>query len=139
MTEELEFKLVEKYPTILKDYRGNCQHTCMAWGMECGDGWFNLLDELLNKLDYICKTSGTQIVADQIKEKYGTLRFYYSTIINTDLNAKDDKVVDDIISNIVSAAENKSEITCETCGEYGDLVTNGWWKVRCDAHKDKSQ
>ena len=137
MTEELELKLVEKYPLILKDYRGNCQQTCLAFGMECGDGWYDLLDKLLNKLDYICKASGVQVTADQIKEKYGTLRFYYSTIINTDLNENDDNVVDDIISNIVSAAERKSETACEVCGKQGELYDAGWCKVRCDEHKDK--
>ena len=105
MTEELELKLVEKYPLILKDYRGNCQQTCMAWGMECQDGWYDLLDKLLNKLDYISKTSGTQVVAAQIKEKYGTLRFYYDTIVTTDLNLDD--AIDEIISDVVSAAERK--------------------------------
>ena len=134
MKEELELKLVEKYPNILKDYRGDCKKTCMAWGMECGDGWYDLLDKLLNKLDYISKTSGTQVVAAQIKEKYGTLRFYYDTTVTTDLNLDD--VIEDIISDVVSAAERKTETTCEVCGERGVFYNDGWCKVRCDEHKD---
>jgi hypothetical protein len=137
MKEELELKLVEKYPTILKDYRGDCKKTCMAWGMECGDGWYDLLDKVLNKLDYISKTSGTQVVATQIKEKYGTLRFYYDTIVTTDLNL--DEAIDEIISDVVSAAERKSESICEMCGKWGELYDNGWWKVRCDEHKTQGQ
>ena len=96
MNKELELKLVEKYPRILFDYGGDMQKTCMHWGMECGDGWYDLLNELLEKLDYISKHSGVQVVADQIKEKFGTLRFYYSTIIKTDFNVE--PIVDKIIS-----------------------------------------
>jgi hypothetical protein len=137
MKPELELKLVEKYPTILKDYRGDCKKTCMAWGMECGDGWYDILDKLLNQLNYISKTSGTQVVAAQIKEKYGTLRFYYDTIVTTDLNLDD--AIEDIISDVVFAAERKSEYICEVCGKWGELYDTGWCKVRCDEHKDKSK
>lgn len=125
MKKELELKLVEKYPTILMDYGGDKRHTCMHWGMECGDGWYNLLDELLEKLDYISKNTGTQVVADQIKEKFGTLRFYYSTIIKTDFNVE--PIIDKIISDIVQSAERKSAHICENTGKGGYLCGRGGW------------
>ena len=137
MNKELELKLVKKYPNILADYGGDKTKTCMHWGMECGDGWYNLLDDLLEKLDFISKHSGTQVVADQIKEKFGTLRFYYSTIIKTDFNVE--PVVDKIISDLVIRAEQKSSKTCEKTGKEGTLCSrHGWLKTLCkeEAGKD---
>ena len=44
MNKELELKLVEKYPKILKEYGGDPKQTCMAFGIETsGDGWYNFL------------------------------------------------------------------------------------------------
>lgn len=138
MNKELELKLVEKYPTILMDYGGDKRHTCMHWGMECGDGWYDLLDTLLQKLDFISKHSGVQVVANQIKEKFGTLRFYYSTIIKTDLNI--DPIVEKIIDDIVSNAERRSAHICETTGKHGYLCQKnglGWMKTVSKEEADK--
>lgn len=58
----------------------------MCWGWECGHGW----DEELQKLSYKLEALNMQfypqyrvrIQADQVKEKYGTLHFYYSVILD---------------------------------------------------------
>lgn len=135
MNKELELKLVEKYPKILQDYNGDKMKTCMHWGMECGDGWYDLLDKLMAKLDYISNVSGIQVVADQIKEKFGTLRFYYHTVANTDLNVSD--CVEDIISDVVYCAEHNSKYTCEVTGKEGVLCSRvGWLKTLCKNEAD---
>jgi hypothetical protein len=136
MTKELELKLVEKYPQILRDYGGDKTKTCMHWGMECDDGWYNLLDELLEKLKFISEHSGVQVVADQIKEKFGTLRFYYTTIIKTDLNVSN--CIEDIINDLIFCAEHKSKYTCEKTGKEGVLCSRlGWLKVLSKDEADK--
>lgn len=60
----------------------------------------------------------------EVKEKYGTLRWYdYSTI------------TDDIISKY----EDLSSITCIKCGKQATYISNGWnapFCTRC-ASKDK--
>ena len=130
MTEELQLKLVEKYPKILRDFRGDPKTTCMAWGFECDDGWYNLLDECMEKMQYFCDLCSkdgreVQVVADQIKEKYGDLRFYVSVY-------GADKIQDSIIDDIISEAERKSRNTCEVTGESGALCKRGWWlKTLC--------
>jgi hypothetical protein len=130
MKEELQLKLVEKYPKILKDFRGDPMSTCMAWGFECDDGWYKLLDECMEKLQYFCdlcfyKNGQVQVVADQIKEKYGDLRFYVSVY-------DADKIQDSIIDDIISEAERKSRNTCEVTGENGVLCKRGgWFKTLC--------
>lgn len=62
-----------------------------------------------------------QVVAVQVKEKFGTLRFYYNG-------------GDEYISGLVSMAEWASSVTCETCGERGKLRGSGWVYTACDEH-----
>jgi len=54
----------------------------------------------------------------QVKEKYGTLRFYMTHSF-------------DEIEDLISEAETKSETTCEECGKPGNLSGDYWIKVRC--------
>lgn len=130
MKEELQLELVKKYPKILKHFRGDPMSTCMAWGFECDDGWYELLDKCMEKLQYFCDLCSkdereVQVVADQIKEKFGGLRFYVSVYGANDI---EDKIVDDIIRE----AERKATNTCEVTGENGDLCKRGGWlKTLC--------
>lgn len=137
MNIELEQKLVEKYPTILKNYRGDRKVTAMAWGFECGDGWYNLLDKGMEKIKYLCEifsvvnSNKVEVVADQIKEKFGTLCFYYSIENATDIQHN-------IISSIIISMEDQSEHTCEVSGERGVLCKKyGWVKTLCDEEAEK--
>ena len=59
-----------------------------------------------------------------MKEKYGTLRFYYDG-------------GDDYIAGIVHMAENMSARTCETCGAPGKIRRGGWIRTLCDEHAEK--
>lgn len=64
-----------------------------------------------------------QVVAVQIKEKFGTLRFYYEG-------------GDEYIHGLVSMAESMSAVTCEVCGNPGKSTDGGWIKTVCSAHND---
>lgn len=63
-----------------------CTETEMCWRFQCGDGWLNVLDDASKKLEalnYIFYPKfRTRIQADCVKEKYGTLRFYHSIVID---------------------------------------------------------
>jgi hypothetical protein len=65
-----------------------------------------------------------QVVADQVKEKYGTLRFYYSG-------------GDSVIEGMVAMAEAMSAVTCDVCGNPGKETGGGWISTRCEEHKVK--
>ena len=58
--------------------------TCMCWGFECGEGWHHILKRLSCELEALniqfYDKYKVRIQADQVKEKFGTLRFYYSVI-----------------------------------------------------------
>ena len=46
MKQELEEKLYTKYPKLFKERGLPMTQTCMCWGCEHGDGWFNILDRM---------------------------------------------------------------------------------------------
>lgn len=125
MNKELELELVKKYPKILTEYGRDPTQTCMAWGIEHDDGWYKLLDKCMEKLQYFCDLCSkdgeqVQVVANQIKEKYGTLSFYTSVYGG-------DNIQHDIIDDIIDTAERKSAYTCEVTGEHGELCKKGGW------------
>ena len=148
----------------------------MCWGFECGDGWFQILNQLMGNIqhhidwkerqrdidikfnemavqlkagdstlfdesmkdmlnrDWVEKRKQElidlplreikecpQVTLDQVKEKFGTLRFYYSG-------------GDEYISGLVSMAESMSGVTCETCGKPGTRTRGGWIKTACKEH-----
>lgn len=62
----------------------------------------------------------------QVKEKFGTLRFYYDG-------------GDDYVSGLVSMAESMSAITCEECGVPGKTGGNGWIRTLCDSCRTKRE
>ena len=61
-------------------------------------------------------------MAVQVKEKFGTLRFYYDG-------------GDHVTQGIVMMAESLSAVTCEQCGAPGQPDTRGWVKTLCDKHQ----
>ncbi len=60
-----------------------------------------------------------QLVATQIKEKFGDLRFYF-------------RGGDDYCDGVVRMAEAMSAVTCEECGKPGKIEGQGWVSCRCD-------
>jgi hypothetical protein len=130
MDKELELELVKKYPKILRDYGGDPMQTCLSWGFEFDNGWNTLISKCLEKLQYfcdICSKNGeeVQVVANQAKEKYSTLRFYVSVY---GANSIENNIIDDIINQ----AEAESARTCEVSGKHGEpCKQGGWYKTLC--------
>ena len=107
MNTELELQLVSKYPKMLQRYAGDPMVTCFYWGFETPDAWYAILDELLEGIDQVChNTPGFQVVAEQVKEKFGGLRFYY----DLDIDGLDDdnvKAADAKVSTFIRIAEQQ--------------------------------
>ena len=124
MNPELDKKLCDKYPEIFANRHGDMRTTAMCWGFECGDGWYHLIDQLCGCLQsYTSGNRKAQVVATQVKEKFGTLRFYYNG-------------GDAITEGMVWLAEHISASTCEVCGSPGVLRGTSWISTRCDEHAD---
>ena len=95
-----------------------------GWGrwVSCSKGWYPLLvqtDHALSALD-------PEYQIHQVKEKYGTLSYYYAA------SAKSPKRIQRQMDQIVNAAEARSALTCEACGRPGQvMVSGGWYAARC--------
>lgn len=63
---------------------------------------------------------------EQIKEKFGGLRFYYYG-------------GDAHISGMVRMAEIWAGRTCEKCGDKGERRSGGWIRTLCDTHEQEYQ
>ena len=180
MKQELDKLLCEKYPKMMVNRNKGMQETCMCWGFECGDGWFNILDQLMGNIQHHIDwkekqrkwaidynemaahakagnfdlfeeanksltneeyknerlaeiiagdfrevpESIPQVTLDQVKEKFGTLRFYYSG-------------GDDYIDGMVSLAESLTGVTCEECGNPGERKGGGWVRTMCEPCENK--
>jgi hypothetical protein len=133
MTEvEFDKYMVNKYPEIFRERYMSIQETCMCWGFCHGPGWYGLVDLLCECLDKIHKTTQVLTVANQVKEKYGGLCFYYTIYFPEAMSNEDRKVWENIIDATVLSAERKSLSTCEKCGKYGKIRNGGWITVRCN-------
>lgn len=77
MSPDLDQALCTRYPRIFANRQADPLTTCMTRGFECGDGWYALIDALCSALQHETDQCGApQIVAQQVKEKFGTLRVY---------------------------------------------------------------
>lgn len=63
-----------------------------------------------------------QVVAQQIKEKFGTLRFYA-------------RGGDEATGGMIHMAECMSAVTCEQCGAPGTTAGRGYIQTLCDHHR----
>ena len=102
---------------------------------EFNDGWTDLIYELGKDITELCELTNCELpMIQQIKEKFGTLRFYYNT-----LNSQYPKIVEKSISALVRQAESKSKRICAYCGKNAELrVSTGFWFTACDEHKKDS-
>jgi len=188
MKTELQKKLLDKYPQFFSHIKNKKIYIGeksikeevtellnqkdivepLQFGIETGNGWFMLLDELMANIENRIKNVNRwrkngkhkykflekwsydlrirsahkqkmrkkigewieknapriyepplMIQIDQIKEKFGGLRFYYSG-------------GDDEIAGMVSLAESLSYHICEYCGSTKDIgYTKGWIVTMC--------
>jgi len=70
MRKELDEALCAKYPLIFKDRNADMRTTAMCWGLECGDGWYNIIDVLCGLLtsDYRQAQSRYESIKDLVDQ-----------------------------------------------------------------------
>lgn len=117
--EQFAKSMEERYPKMFGNGYG---------GFAVGKGWYPILEKLCDNIqhhiDWKVKQGVdiTQVTVDQIKEKFGGLRFYYSG-------------GDDEISGMVRMAESWADVACEECGGIGKRRSGGWVRTLCDLHE----
>lgn len=110
MSPEKTEDLFDRYPMLYRGKDEGIQKNLMVFGFECGDGWFDLIDELSRQ---ICELS-PMTKAFQVKEKYGTLRFYVGVA---------DPSTSSVVFDIIDDFEECSGKICEECGASGTSKT----------------
>jgi hypothetical protein len=123
MSPDLDQKLCEAFPKIFKDRHGDKRETAMCWGFEFSDGWYNIINKLCAAIQKHLDENPdvTQAVAEQTKQKFGTLRFNMSG-------------GDDYIRDLIEHAVGESGRNCEVCGKPGKTVGARWVKTVCAEH-----
>jgi hypothetical protein len=114
MSPENNQKLLDMYPEIFSNI-----HYCGV-----GDGWFDLINNACRMIqDHLHEEKEVdQVVAMQVKEKFGGLRFYIHG-------------GDDFCYNVIESTEAASMHICEVCGTAGELrPSRRWLKTLCDEH-----
>lgn len=130
MRPELDNRLCEKYPKIFVDRHADMRTTAMCWGFDCHDGWYWLIDQLCasiqSYLDCNPHLEIPQVVATQVKEKWGALAFY--------INGGDE-----YICGRIDLAEWMSTSICEECGSHTNVGrTEGYIASICRPCYDKA-
>jgi hypothetical protein len=101
MSPQLQESLFARYPLIFAERALGPQQTAIARGIEAPDAWYWLIDGLCAALQ---RSTGEreepQIVATQVKEKLGRLRFY-------------------VRRNVSDAQRAMIELTCDFSERWG--------------------
>jgi hypothetical protein len=144
MDQELQNQLYEKYPDLFSNKDKGVRASCMAWGIECNNGWYELLasvcwrisqhekniedrkriladqpEKIKEELEYF------PVKFDQVKEKYGGLRIYFSG-------------GDDYVEGVIGMSEEYSYKVCEVCGNAGKPNKGGWITTLCESCREET-
>ena len=140
MSEEKNWQtLYDKYPNLFENRLKSPRESPMGFGIECNLGWYEIISSVCwmikqherNKEDnkkYLEKNDPEKLASlpeyfpakfDQVKEKYGGLRMYFSG-------------GDDYVDGLVSMAEAMSYKICEVCGNKGECNKSGWFTTLCE-------
>ena len=153
MKAEWEEKIQSEFP-FMKQTGNSNDNTYRRWGFECSGGWYELLRDCCKQITDKYKKAGIEIdfVPVQVKERFGTLRFYYEfedaplkiaafdfigsvSVRFEPKNEADDEIKKNFrhdIATIVRAAEERSKHTCEICGKKGIIRNDlGWVRTLC--------
>lgn len=122
MDTELQQKLQQHFPVLYRDL--GRPDTSMAWGITCPNSWFDLLWRLSVDLEKL----NPNLVASQVKEKFGTLRFYLRQSDYGDKTLDPAKLImDERIWNKIREAEAESTMiasyTSIFCPSYKNVST----------------
>jgi len=159
---DYELKLQNEFPFMRRNMsienRRAIHGIYQAWGCQCSAGWYPLIRDLCQEItnryaDYGISIEDIDLIVLQVKEKFATLRFYYSFKgVSCELQAidflagsslrfephKDEdndstKKLRHDISKIVRSYEKKSGSVCEVCGKEGTIRRDMPWKrTLCD-------
>lgn len=124
MNKELQQRFYDRWPSWFRGQEDSLRENLMGFGFEHDDGWFELEWKLCEDLEKLVEPDYKLM---QIKEKFGTLRWY-----DCGANAE--------AAKRIRQAEDESSNTCEVCGNPASLCTAGYWvKTLCEFCLEKGE
>lgn len=116
--EKFNTEMKEKFPKLYED---------LSWGFAIGPGWYHLINLLSFKIDsYLSSQKDISVNVVQVKEKFGSLRFYVNG-------------GDEYIYGLIDMAEAMSHYVCEKCGNIGESRNlEGFYATLCETHYEES-
>ncbi|MGG6270682.1 hypothetical protein ACQ4M3_38830 [Leptolyngbya sp. AN03gr2] len=110
MNQEHTEQLFERFDRLYRGRHRPQTENLMCYGFCCGDGWFDLIWQLSEQIEAYCQQhpQAQDLMATQVKEKFGELRFYTQP-----------KIWD--VEYLIDAARMRSLQTCELTGAPGNL------------------
>lgn len=140
MNEQHEKYFLDEFPDMFVAWRTGEPFTPkdraagLVFGLECGDGWFTLIDTLCKSIRCHMKNYNRgkadedtlQVKVLQVKEKFGGLRFYVES-------------ADEYVYGLIDLAESMSYEICEYCGGTEDVqrTDQRWIRYYCKNCRDR--
>jgi hypothetical protein len=121
--EKFSERMEKSYPKMFEGKYG---------GFAIGKGWYPILERLCSNIQQHIEWKNResevvpQVIVEQIKEKFGGLRFYYQG-------------GDEQVAGMVRMAEAWADVACEECGGIGKRRGGGWVRTLCDQHEAERQ
>lgn len=155
-------EFMARFPILFQERSKPMNETCMCWGIDCPIGWYHIIEQLCTVLEFynidIGKKYHLAIIAEQVKEKFGTLRFYFNIhhvndegVIDYETEYPDVRIQSDYLDMLacsaIDEAEELTEKTCADCGipldDKNTVETKGWITYICkdcdEERKKKTQ
>jgi hypothetical protein len=143
-TEKNWTTLYNKYPDLFQNRLKSPKESCLSFGIECNLGWYDIIsnvcwmikqreDNIKGRKKYLENNDPERLSEeqeyfpvkfDQVKEKYGGLRLYFSG-------------GDEYVRGLVSMAEAFSYTVCEVCGNKGQPNKGGWITTLCNGCREQ--
>ena len=138
MRKELENRLYEVAPVFYSEKDLDAQETCLCFGFECGDGWFEALLDFskeVARINEIAMKRHICFVASQIKQKFGEIRVYWHTKSFPDMcdripDREDAMRLYSMMNNAINTLVVRCRNTCENCGTTNHIITTDGWIQR---------
>ena len=124
MTDKLEKKIFDRFSHFFKHKEDqSISRMGHGEGFTCGDGWFDILLDMIIKIDSLRPPKDFEIV--QVKEKFAELRVYVQECGD---------VYEEIIG-LIHEARKQCAKTCELCGSTEKVTVqdykNYWLRNMC--------
>ncbi|MCW8829255.1 MAG: hypothetical protein OQK94_09380 [Gammaproteobacteria bacterium] len=125
MNKENTRKLCDDFPELYPGKENPYTGERFPFVFEHSDGWFDIVYQLSRDIMEMAHQAQVEVPeATQVKEKFGTLRFYLGPVSTP---------IADAVFDRANQAEEQSAHVCEGCSSASHVhAHNGWYTTLCD-------